>query len=135
MQVELANMNRLFFTPDQVGMTKTEAASKTLQYINPDVEFEHYCYDITTAENFEHFMGRISHGALDGKSRVDLVLSAVDNFGARIAVNQVCVGLCVCVCVLICSKGKRQGNADARVTRRIMCSLMASIALTDCLDC
>ena len=71
-------------------MTKTEAASKTLQYINPDVEFEHYCYDITTSENFEHFMGRILHGGLDGESRVDLVLSAVDNFGARIAVNQAC---------------------------------------------
>jgi len=89
-KVELANMNRLFFTPDQVGLTKTEAAAKTLQYINPDVEFEHYCYDITTPENFEHFMDRISHGGLDGTSRVDLVLSAVDNFGARIAVNQAC---------------------------------------------
>jgi ubiquitin-like modifier-activating enzyme 5 len=46
----------------QVGMTKTEAASKTLAYINPDVEFEHYCYDITTSANFEHFMSRILHG-------------------------------------------------------------------------
>ena len=35
-------------------------------------------------------MGRILHGGLDGESRVDLVLSAVDNFGARIAVNQAC---------------------------------------------
>lgn len=149
-QVELANMNRLFFTPDQVsracctsvvvravtpsacaccwagwfshkrkcsngsyatvcilrivaaggfwprcwfvqvGLSKTEAAARTLSYINPDVEFEHFCYDITTPANFEHFMDRIEHGGLDGQSRVDLVLSAVDNFGARIAVNQAC---------------------------------------------
>ena len=38
-KVELANMNRLFFTPDQAGMTKTEAAVMTLKKINPDVEF------------------------------------------------------------------------------------------------
>ena len=28
--VELANMNRLFFRPDQAGMTKTDAAAQTL---------------------------------------------------------------------------------------------------------
>ena len=61
-KVELANMNRLFFTPDQAGMTKTEAAVMTLKKINPDVEFEHYCYDITTSKNFEHFMNRIEKG-------------------------------------------------------------------------
>jgi len=89
-KVELANMNRLFFTPDQAGMTKTEAATMTLRKINPDVEFEHYCYDITTSKNFEHFMNRISKGAKGDKGRVDLVLSCVDNFAARIAVNQAC---------------------------------------------
>ena len=89
-KVELANMNRLFFTPDQAGMTKTEAAVMTLQKINPDVVFEHYCYDITTSENFAHMMGRMQRGAKDGSSAVDLVLSCVDNFGARIAINQAC---------------------------------------------
>jgi hypothetical protein len=29
-QVELANMNRLFFRPEQCGMTKTDAAAQTL---------------------------------------------------------------------------------------------------------
>jgi len=29
-KVELANMNRLFFRPDQCGMTKTDAAADTL---------------------------------------------------------------------------------------------------------
>lgn len=34
--VELANMNRLFFRPEQAGMTKTDAARQTLAGINPD---------------------------------------------------------------------------------------------------
>jgi len=29
-RVELANMNRLFFRPEQCGMTKTDAAAQTL---------------------------------------------------------------------------------------------------------
>ncbi|XVE56577.1 hypothetical protein DITRI_Ditri04bG0022600 [Diplodiscus trichospermus] len=39
-KVELANMNRLFFRPEQVGMTKTDAAVQTLSDINPDVVLE-----------------------------------------------------------------------------------------------
>jgi ubiquitin-like modifier-activating enzyme 5 len=39
-RVELANMNRLFFRPEQCGMTKTDATIQTLQGINPDVQLE-----------------------------------------------------------------------------------------------
>ncbi|KAF4377843.1 hypothetical protein G4B88_031509 [Cannabis sativa] len=39
-KVELANMNRLFFRPEQVNMTKTDAAVQTLSDINPDVVLE-----------------------------------------------------------------------------------------------
>jgi len=88
-KVELANMNRLFYTPDQCGMTKVAAARKSLSFINPDVEIEDYNYNITTVENFEHFMGRISEGGLTGGA-VDLVLSCVDNFQARMSINQAC---------------------------------------------
>jgi molybdopterin/thiamine biosynthesis adenylyltransferase len=48
-QVELANMNRLFFRPDQAGMSKVEAARATLSFINPDVVIEAYNWDITCA--------------------------------------------------------------------------------------
>ena len=89
--VEIANMNRLFFRPEQAGMTKTEAAAQTLRDINPDVEFEHYNYDITTVANYEHFVDRLRHGGKDGASRVDLVLSCVDNYAARLSVNQACL--------------------------------------------
>ena len=57
-QVELANMNRLFFQPHQAGLSKVDAAAKTLFSINPDVQFETHNYNITTVENFDHFMGR-----------------------------------------------------------------------------
>ena len=45
-KVELANMNRLFYTPDQCGMSKVAAARKALNFINPDVEIEDYNYNI-----------------------------------------------------------------------------------------
>eukprot|EP01080_Neovahlkampfia_damariscottae_P004596 gene4596-7978_t len=87
--VTTANMNRLFFTPDQVGLSKVDAAKGSLSEINPDVEFETYSYNITTVDNFEDFMKRISTGSKTGK-QVDLVLSCVDNFEARMTVNQAC---------------------------------------------
>lgn len=89
-RVSLANMNRLFFTPDQDGMSKVEASRETLTKINPDVQFECYDYNICTLDNFDDFMKRIANGSLSGDSAVDLVLSCVDNFDARMAVNQAC---------------------------------------------
>ncbi|XP_023328548.1 ubiquitin-like modifier-activating enzyme 5 [Eurytemora carolleeae] len=88
-KVEMANMNRLFFQPHQAGLSKVEAAARTLENINPDVQFETHNYNITTVENFEHFMSRISEGSLTG-GRIDLVLSCVDNFEARMAINKAC---------------------------------------------
>ena len=52
-------MNRLFFKPDQSGLSKVEAARDTLLDINPDVQFEVHNYNITTVDNFQHFIGRI----------------------------------------------------------------------------
>lgn len=88
-KVELANMNRLFFRPEQSGLSKVNAAAETLLGINPDVVIETHNYNITTVENFDHFMKRIAEGSLKG-GRVDLVLSCVDNFEARMAINQAC---------------------------------------------
>lgn len=107
-KVELANMNRLFYQPHQSGMSKVEAATKTLSFINPDVEFEHYNFDITKVDNYVHLLDKIQHGAKispvtdddttkddDGddevsSSRVNLVLSCVDNFEARMTINRAC---------------------------------------------
>jgi ubiquitin-like modifier-activating enzyme 5 len=100
--VEIANMNRLFFRPEQVGMTKTAAAEQTLTEINPDVEFEAHTYDITSVDNFQHFCDRLLKGAKVSAAEkeegtqtkpVDLVLGCVDNFEARVAVNRACMEL------------------------------------------
>lgn len=88
-RVELANMNRLFFRPDQSGLSKVEAASNTLHSINPDVLLEAHNYNICAMEHYDHFLGRIRTGGLEGKC-VDLVLSCVDNYAARIAISRAC---------------------------------------------
>ncbi|XP_077250351.1 NAD(P)-binding Rossmann-fold superfamily protein isoform X2 [Tasmannia lanceolata] len=99
--VELANMNRLFFRPEQVGMTKTDAAVQTLSDINPDVVLESYTQNITTVKGFETFTeslksqnSRTSKHANSHTSKhssgVDLILSCVDNYEARMVVNQAC---------------------------------------------
>lgn len=84
-------MNRLFFRPEQSGLTKTDAAAQTLSGINPDVQLESYTMNITTIEGFEAFKSSIC--GKDGKSRVDMVLSCVDNYEARMTINQVCLEL------------------------------------------
>ncbi|XP_020367211.1 ubiquitin-like modifier-activating enzyme 5 isoform X1 [Rhincodon typus] len=89
-KVELANMNRLFFQPHQAGLSKVEAAKHTLRNINPDVQFETHNYNVTTMDNFQHFMDRIRNGGLQEGKPVDLILSCVDNFEARMAINTAC---------------------------------------------
>lgn len=67
-----------------------EAARDTLTNINPDVEIHVHNYNITHVDHFDHFMNTIGTGGLQGNS-VDIVLSCVDNFEARMAINQVSV--------------------------------------------
>jgi ubiquitin-like modifier-activating enzyme 5 len=43
-------------------MKKTHAAKQTLQDINPDVAIETYTYNITTMENFDHFLSTLKTG-------------------------------------------------------------------------
>ena len=88
-KVEMANMNRLFFQPHQSGQSKVAAAAQTLQNINPDVVIETHNYNITLVENFDHFLAQMTNGSLTG-GKVDLVLSCVDNFEARMSINQAC---------------------------------------------
>ncbi|XP_055604994.1 ubiquitin-like modifier-activating enzyme 5 [Uranotaenia lowii] len=89
-KVELANMNRLFFTPDQAGLSKVEAAAKTLNFINPDVKITTNNYNITTVDSFDKFLNAIQTGGIENGRPVDLVLSCVDNFEARMAINAAC---------------------------------------------
>eukprot|EP00274_Cyanoptyche_gloeocystis_P001785 CAMPEP_0196664244 /NCGR_PEP_ID=MMETSP1086-20130531/56313_1 /TAXON_ID=77921 /ORGANISM="Cyanoptyche gloeocystis , Strain SAG4.97" /LENGTH=296 /DNA_ID=CAMNT_0042000467 /DNA_START=72 /DNA_END=962 /DNA_ORIENTATION=- len=86
-------MNRLFYRPEQCGLSKVAAAKNTLSAINPDVVFSEHNYNITTAENFDNFMKALSTGGVSGTSPVSLVLSCVDNFTARVAINRACLEL------------------------------------------
>lgn len=72
------------------GLSKVDAASRTLQFINPDVRIITHNYNITTVDSFDNFLNAIQTGGLDGASPVDLVLSCVDNFEARMAINTAC---------------------------------------------
>lgn len=89
-KVELANMNRLFFTPDQAGLSKVVAAANTLNFINPDVNILTHNYNITTVDSFDKFLDAIKLGGIEPNTPVDLVLSCVDNFEARMAINTAC---------------------------------------------
>ena len=88
-------MNRLFFTPQQVGLSKVMAAKQTLNFINPQVHIEVYDMNVTTQgyrhylEGYKHLQQRIATGGLD-HSPVHLVLSCVDNYAARMTINQLC---------------------------------------------
>jgi len=83
----------LFFRPEHCGMSKTEASQKTLEEINPDVRFETYNFNILSVGYFDQFLDRIQHGGIDGTSPVDLVLGCVDNYEARVGINQACTEL------------------------------------------
>jgi ubiquitin-like modifier-activating enzyme 5 len=80
--VELANMNRLFFRPEHAGLSKVEAAKKTLQEINPDVEIEAISTNICTVSNYDEFLNTIKS--------TSLLLCCVDNYAARITINRAC---------------------------------------------
>ena len=41
--------------PDQAGLTKVQAAERTLGFINPDVEIETHNCNITTVDGFQCF--------------------------------------------------------------------------------
>lgn len=62
--VELANMNRLFYKPEQRGKSKVQAAKETLEAINPDVLVQGYHLDITLVGNYDKFVQILQTGSL-----------------------------------------------------------------------
>ena len=89
-KVELANMNRMFYLPSHEGLAKVDAAKKSLNDINPDTLIEAYNQNVCTIENFNAFKDKIMTGGLVEHTRVDLVLSCVDNYAARMSINKAC---------------------------------------------
>lgn len=63
--------------------------AQTLAGINPDVALESYTMNITTLEGFDAFKATlVAPGSGGAASRVDLMLSCVDNYEARMTINQ-----------------------------------------------
>jgi ubiquitin-like modifier-activating enzyme 5 len=81
-KVEPANLNRLFYRPEQCGISKVNAAFSTLKNINPDVEIEAFNLSITLIKSYPILLKVFEEA--------DLILSCVDNYEARVAINKVC---------------------------------------------
>ncbi|PAA84118.1 hypothetical protein BOX15_Mlig033309g3, partial [Macrostomum lignano] len=92
-KVEMANMNRLFFQPHQAGLSKVEAAKRTLLGINPDVQIEAHSCNVTTMEGYELLRSRAAEGGLPDGGPVQTLLACVDNYEARVAVSAMCTEL------------------------------------------
>lgn len=90
--VALANMNRLFYRPEHCGLAKVDACARVLRDINPDVDVEAVNDNVTTVTGYERLLALLSGGGLGGR-RVDLLLSCVDNYEARLALNMACNAL------------------------------------------
>merc|ERR1719382_1213998 len=53
--IELANMNKMFYRPEQAGWNKTMACRHYCSELNPDCTFEVHNMDITKDENSQKF--------------------------------------------------------------------------------
>lgn len=77
-KVELANMNRLFYQPNQAGLSKVSAASMTLTRINPDVIIKTYNTNITLTTQFEEFFNVLKYDL----KKLNYFLFYMHNFGS-----------------------------------------------------
>ncbi|MHA1716866.1 MAG: HesA/MoeB/ThiF family protein [Promethearchaeota archaeon] len=81
--VEELNLNRLGFTIDDVGRPKVDVIAERIKRINPDIDVKAFHGDIMWFENEENFEQRVAES--------DLVFMGLDNYPARMFVNQKCV--------------------------------------------
>ena len=83
--VEVENLNRMGFLPADVGKAKVEVITQRLQKINPDVKIHAHHGDILDWGMDETFETAVQQS--------DIVLMGLDNYPARMFVNQKCVNL------------------------------------------
>ena len=87
--IDLANMNRMFYRPEQAGWNKTMACRHYCSELNPDTVFEVHNMNVAAEENREKFKASVSSGSIDRKAPVNLILGCVDNMEARQAMEAV----------------------------------------------
>ena len=80
--VTQSNLSRqILYRDEDVGLPKTQAASRVLQSMNPHCELRALTRRMTDSDMLSLFPG------------CDLVIDASDNYGTRLAVNRSCVAL------------------------------------------
>ena len=88
--VEESNMNRMFYLPKHVGLLKTQAASSTLNELNPQIIIQCLPENITLIGSYQKLIELINKGGIN-ESKIDIVLCCVDNYAARTAINAACI--------------------------------------------
>jgi len=81
--IELANMNKMFYRPEQSGWNKTMACRHYCSELNPDTIFEVHNIDITATENRAKFKDSLLSGSVDRKEKVSMLVGCVDSWEAR----------------------------------------------------
>jgi adenylyltransferase/sulfurtransferase len=79
--VEVHNLHRQFMHAQKVGMNKAESAGEYVEKLNPDVEVEVYPYFIDE-KNAKRLV-----------ERYDVIVTGIDNFEARLILNDLCVSM------------------------------------------
>jgi ubiquitin-like modifier-activating enzyme 5 len=87
--IELANMNKMFYRPEQAGWAKTMACRHYCSELNPDTTFEVHNINITTDENRAKFKETIASGSVDRQGPVSLIIGCCDSLEARQAMEAV----------------------------------------------
>jgi ubiquitin-like modifier-activating enzyme 5 len=78
-KLEEANLNRLIYSVDQVGMAKVDALSDYLLKANPEVKITTHPYDITDGKGYDAFLSETE--------KCDIVFGCVDTFQVRLFIN------------------------------------------------
>jgi len=87
--VEPTDLNRLFYRPEHVGLSKTQATKATLASLNPHVVVETYALDITMRDGEGLIVEKLRNGGVEAGEPVNIIVSCVDNRDARLVVNNV----------------------------------------------
>merc|ERR1711988_694551 len=87
--VEPTDLNRLFYRPEHVGLSKTQATKATLASVNPHVVVETYSLDVTAIDADSLIVDKLRVRGVEAGDPVELVVSCVDNRDARLVVNEV----------------------------------------------
>merc|ERR1712070_457186 len=72
--VEPTDLNRLFYRPEHVGLSKTQATKATLASVNPHVLVETYSLDITAEDADALIIDKLRSGGVEGGDPVNLVV-------------------------------------------------------------